>query len=293
MGRRELIVQELSDAMDDPRAVDAVLRRHSDSKGVLYQALAEVLPIQEERLRRDAGKTAEARREKDTLQREAEALGARIEQLRQREVELEEATHRLDEEIKSKGATLAGAAALERGGFTSERLEQLDEALRSIAVAHQAQPQQVVDLFFQLLGSLDLPVALEAEVHRAEARLHAAKSDLERTEAERDALREEAEAHRGVLSALERLRKRGVEPDRLPNLDRLVRDSGASLSGLLRQLKRHGSIAKTAASLEKRRRALQGKAEQLQREIASLKAKHEEIQADLLDMRREMLALSI
>ena len=69
---------------------------------------------------------------------------------------------------------------------------------------------KVGDVFFELLSRLDRPAALKIEERRADQQLQETKAELVRVEAELKRVSALADARRGPIEALGRLRRRGV-----------------------------------------------------------------------------------
>ena len=154
MGRRELILQELLEAMSSGGDVERVIRRHSDSKSVLFQAIAMAIPIALERLRSAVDEETSAQKLVDVLQRQIEELQSQIHNL-QEQVTVSKETHgRIDEAVKENRSLLDKAASLEKSGFSPGHLRQLKQKLEDLAIDRKSTVSNVTDFFFQLVDRL-------------------------------------------------------------------------------------------------------------------------------------------
>jgi len=293
MGRRELIVEELLEAMDKGGDVDFVLRRHGDSRNILYQALVIVIRIAEDRLRKAVRDVASARKLVETLQQQAEAMKAKNEELQERVASLEHKEAEVAATLKTKQTLLNESASLERIGFDAERLRQLRAVLERMAVERKLPLDKVTEVFFELLDRLDDPVALKIEEQRAEESLHEAKAAVERGKADARHLDEVAEARRGPIEALERLRGRGVKENDIPDWSRLLSASRTSPKRLTQKIGQFGTLQKAVVDLKRQRDELAAEQRDRVSKVESLKEEWESVGAQLMEMRQEMLVLSM
>ena len=125
MGRRELIIDELIEALDTDGSVETVLRRHEESRSPLYQALVFVIRTAEDRLRKAVRDAASARKQTKTLRQQEEALNARIQELEEQVTARERLNVQLEDTVKTKQTLLDEMDSLERSGFHADRLKQL------------------------------------------------------------------------------------------------------------------------------------------------------------------------
>ena len=293
MGRRELIVEELLQAMDQGGDVDFVLQRHKDSRSGLYQALVIVIRIAEERLRKAVRDVTSARKLVEILQQQAEAMKAKNEELQDRVTSLEQKEAEVATTLKTKQALLDESTSLERIGFDAERLRQIGAVLKRIAVEKKLPLDKVTDVFFELLDRLDDPVALKIEEQRAEQSLHEAESAVEREKADLRHLEEASEARRGPIEALERLRGRGVKESEIPSWSRLLSASRTSPKGLTLKIRQYGTIQKAVVDLKRQRDELATEQRDRASKVKSLNEERERVGAQLMEMRKEMVVLSL
>ena len=293
MGRRELILQELLEAMESGGDIERVIRRHSDSKSVLFQAIAMAIPIAIERLRSVVDEETSAQKLVDVLLPQIEELRSQIHNLQEQVTELKETHRRIDEAVKDNQSLLDKAASLERNGFSLGHLRQLQQKLEDLAIDRKSTVNNVTDFFFQLVDRLDNTVGLRVDVQRSEKRLSELSIEIRNKEAEVQSLANVAEARRIPLNALELLRAKGVKYEEIPRWQRLVQGSGVRLVDLNRNVKEYGSLKKAIAHLERNKRQLLDEDRDLTIKVQSLNQEQGQAWEELQELNTEMLGQAV
>ena len=211
MSRTELILNELLKALEDGADPGRVLRRHGDSKSVLYSALSAVIPVAEERLQSAVAEERSARKRLDGLREEIKAAEARRNGLVEEIADTGEKLRQVLAELSSKIAPLESAEALGRMGFTPDRLKQLHEFLSGIPIARRGSKDDVVAAFFEIAAKMSRSLDLKLQEKRTEERLTCTKMELAQSRAEVERLENVAKSLREPIEALDRLRGVGVD----------------------------------------------------------------------------------
>ena len=94
MSKKDDIVEELLDSVDDPTELENVFRRYSSSKGPFYLALAEATSQLDEGFRNAAREAADAAVQKENLHEELDSLAGQKWELEQVRVELDRSLYR-------------------------------------------------------------------------------------------------------------------------------------------------------------------------------------------------------
>ncbi|MBI2858115.1 MAG: hypothetical protein HYX90_03455 [Chloroflexi bacterium] len=147
--KTEIIKGELLACLDNPSAVESVMKQHSDSKGPAYAALGEATVILTQRFKSLVENSAAA--EKDYAHRQqaiklAEAKQAEINTaIDQKTKELAS----LDGQLEQKKQVLRKAKELAALGFGADQLDKLHKMLAETGLAQGVKAQDAIKLFFQ------------------------------------------------------------------------------------------------------------------------------------------------
>ena len=135
MSRTDLIERELLQALGNG-SVEEVLQRHSDSKSVIYAALARVIPVAKKQLATAGHERKQAEEEGAELRSTADQLLSEAKRLSDEVAAKKRELEEIDGQVESRRELLRTADELEAAGWTQARLQDLRNA---IANADQAQ----------------------------------------------------------------------------------------------------------------------------------------------------------
>lgn len=264
------ITQELLDAVDHPDQLDAVVARHSRSKGPLYNALARAtntlkgqLPALGKKIKVAEDNHRKRQEQMDTLDREIAAL-------RQRSVALAKQLADTESKLARNRETLDQVARLQKRGFGPGELTRLHDILGQMAASQGAKPEDGVSQFFETVSRYEHVVSLDLEAKRAEVRAKQAKADAKRWEAEARSAEAQSKARREAIQATERLLARGVKPEDLLQWGAILAAHGLTVKDVGTDLARYGSLTKTCRERDGLLRRLQADVEKTTNELVPL-----------------------
>ena len=152
------IYHELSDGLEKGMDWPKFLAKHSGSKGPLYNAIGrfftevelKIWALNEEKSRVQ-GELNQVQLELDSLDQRREEAESGILSLENRQNVLTEQVKTQEVELADKSELVKRLAEVERFGFDSERLIQLQGALREISMRHGLKGKEAVGKFFDAL----------------------------------------------------------------------------------------------------------------------------------------------
>jgi hypothetical protein len=276
---KETITRELLDSLDDPSGLEAVLKRHSRSKGPLYLALAEATSQFSQCLFQTREDLSHLQATRDELQEGVESLDTRCR-------ELEEKARSLDDQVNQAEGRLTGAQTLldkaqhlEARGFGEEELARLYELLGQTAASHGLPPEQGVAQFFETVQDYEHLVSLELEAQSAQSRAEKAKAEAERWEAEARSKEAHTRARAATIDTVERLLGKGVKEGDFRQWERTINRAGVSAEALAGELERYGSLERLSKEREQRSEKLQVQMEQTEARLEALRKEQAKAQA--------------
>ena len=225
----------------------AFIAKHSGSKSALYNAI--------DRFFHDMGPEIIAAKEKLSLvQRELDEAGLRLDQrglelnsLDQKVKEadkviqtknhdlalLEEKRNVLNEQLETietklaeKSQLLEHAGELVKLGFATERLRQLQEALKEIGAKTGLKGKEAVDKFFDELKDYDAKTGFEQEIQRLETITETKKLEAGKWQAEADSLSRRHKDQSEAIAAVQSLIKHRVNIEQIVSWNGLVNKLG-------------------------------------------------------------------
>jgi chromosome segregation ATPase len=229
MSLTDEIYRELSDGLEKGLDWQQFLAKYSGSKGPLYNAIGRFFTEVELKIRA-------LNEERNRVQSELDQAGLRLDSLDQRIKEgesniasLENRENVLNRQVETLEVKLAAKselakhlAELERLGFDSERLRQLQEALREIGVKHGVKGKEAVSKFFDDLKDYESVLGAELRLKGLEEKTETKKLEAENWQAKEEALRRKHDDLREALGAVHALRTRGIKPSQMITWHRIL-----------------------------------------------------------------------
>ena len=218
MSLTDEIYRELLDGLENNLDWSQFIAKHSASKGPLYNAIG--------RFFTEVGpKIAALNEEKSRVQSELEQAGLTLESLDQRKKEaesnitsLEDRENGLNGQVETLEAKLAEKSGLvkhledlEKLGFGSERLRQLEEALKEIGRRHGLNSKETVSKFFDDLKDYDLVLEAEVQLKGLQTQIETKKLEAENWRAKEEALRKKHDDLKEAVEAVGALRAKSIE----------------------------------------------------------------------------------
>ena len=295
MSRTDVVVHELKQAVMTGEDVEEVLRRHEDSKSVLYRALAEVLPWAGAELTSAAANLesrldakAQVGRDIESLTPVRDGLQAEIDRHRQESAEL---TDRLE----GRRAERDQLDQLGAWGFHPERLAELREFVERLSAEQGVLPEDAAAEVFAFLGRYEGVASLDVEARRAERRAEEARAEASRWSAEARRREAHTKLRIATIDATERLLARGVKEPDIARWHRILDRAGLTPSKLARELERLGSLEKACRERERKLQGLDKRVEETTARLDSLrkterrtKASIAAVEANAVGTMREM-----
>jgi chromosome segregation ATPase len=218
MSLTDEIYRELLDGLENNLDWQQFVARHSASKGPLYNAIAlffsEVEP-----------KIVSLNKEKSQLQSELDQAGLALDSLDRREKEAESNIKSLEERgniLKGQVETLEAKflekselverlAELERIGFESERLRQLEEALKEIGMKYGLKGKETIGRFFDDLKDYGAVLEAEVQLKGLQTKIETKKLTAENWQAKEEALRRKHDDLKEAIKAVAALRVKNIK----------------------------------------------------------------------------------
>ena len=218
MSRTDEIYLELLDGLEKGLDWQQFLAKHSASKGPLYSAIGRFFTEVE-------SKIVALHEEKSRVQSELEQAGLMLDSLNQKIKEaesnitsLEDSKNVLNEQVETLETKLAEKselakhlAELEKLGFDSERLKQLQEALKEIGMRHGLKGREAVGKFFDALKDYEAVLWAELQLKGLQTQIETKKLEAENWQAKEEALRRKYDDLKEALGAVHALRTRSIK----------------------------------------------------------------------------------
>ncbi len=179
MTLREIITEELLNAVGHPEELENISRTYSRSKGPYYAALLDATSQLQDQLEDLSEEISDTNEQKKMLVLQGASLEEQRDELAQ-EVQVQE--ERLDaagSRVAEVQAVLNHADQLAQRGFGQEELNRLYELLAQIAADQAVPAEQGVEEFFKTMSRYEHIVSLDLEATRAESRAAQAKAEAE------------------------------------------------------------------------------------------------------------------
>ena len=211
------IYHELLDGLEKGLDWQQFIAKHNNSKGPLYNAIGrffteigpKVAALNEENSRVQS-KLDQARLTLDSLDQKIKEGESNIASLEDRGNVLNEQVKTLETELAKRSESVKYLAELERLGFDSERLRQLQEALKEIGLRHGLKGKETVTKFFSDLKEYDLVIEAEVQLKGLQTQVETKKLEAETWQAKEEALRRKHDDLKEAIEAVGALRAKGI-----------------------------------------------------------------------------------
>jgi len=212
------IYRELSDGLEKGLDWSQFLAKHSTSKGPLYNAIGRLFTEVEFKIRALNEERNRVQSELDQAGLRLDSLGQKIKEGESNIASLEDRENVLNGQVETLEAKLAEKSGLvkhledlEKLGFDSERLRQLEEALKKIGMRHGLLGQQTVDKFFDDLKDYESVLGAELKLKGFQTQMETKKLESENWQAKAEALKRKHDDLKEAIEAVHALRTRGIK----------------------------------------------------------------------------------
>jgi len=279
------IYHELIDGLEQGLDWQQFRAKHNNSKGPLYNAIGrffteigpKVAALNEENSRVQS-KLDQARLTLDSLGQKINEGESNIASLEDRGNVLNEQVKTLETELAKRGESVKYLAELERLGFDSERLRQLQEALKEIGLRHGLKGKETVTKFFSDLKEYDLVIEAEVQLKRLQTQIETKKLEAETWQAKEEALRRKHDDLKEAIEAVGALRAKNIKESQIIAWHQIL-TRFQTVEQFAESLTRCGDITKLlkakeeeAESYELRLTKAQSQLETLEKERARIEA---------------------
>jgi DNA repair exonuclease SbcCD ATPase subunit len=229
MSLTDEIYRELWDGLEKNLDWSQFLAKHSASKGPLYTAIGrfftevgpKIVALNEEK-RLVQSKLDQAGLTMDSLDQKIKEAKSNIASLEDREDVLNGQVETLEAKLAEKSELVKHLAELEKLGFDSERLRQLQEVLKEIGMKHGLRGQQTVDKFFDDLKDYESVLEAELRLKGLQTQIETKKLEAENWQAKEKALKRKHDDLKEAFGAAHALRTRGIKPSQIITWHRIL-----------------------------------------------------------------------
>ncbi len=265
MTLREIITEELLNAVEHPEQLENISRTYGRSKGPYYAALLDATNQLQDQLDELLEEISDAIEQKKVLEQQVTTQHDKRDGLAQEVQVVEERLNEGNARLAESQDTLDRAVELERMGFGTEELTRLYEILAQLAANQGAVPEEAVAEFFRTIQRYEQVVSLDLEATRAESRAAQAKAEAERWESEADAREVQSKARIAVIDLLEDLLGKGIKADDFVGWSVVIEKAGVTVEELAESLVEYSTIQALSADRQKQ-------AEEIRTQITGLEA---------------------
>lgn len=218
MSLTDEIYIELLDGLEKGLDWQQFLAKHSTSKGPLYSAIGrfftevepKIVALNEEKSRVQS-ELDQAGLTLDSLDRKIKEAESNFASLEDRKNVLNEQVETMETKLAEKSELAEHLAELGKLGFDSERLKQLQEALREIGMRHGLKSKEAVGKFFDALKDYEAVLGAELQLKGLQTQIETKKLEAENWQAKEEALRIKHDDLKEALGAVHALRTRGIK----------------------------------------------------------------------------------
>jgi len=212
------IYRELSDGRDEGLDWQQFITKYSNSKGPLYNAIRrfftevgiKIAALNEEN-NRVQSELDQAGLRLDSLDQKIKEAKSNIVSLEDKENSLNEQVSILETELAEKSELAKCLAEIERLGFNTERLSQLQQTLKEIGMKHGLKGQEAVGKFFDDLKDYESVLGAEVQLKGLQTQIETKKLESENWQAKEEALKRKHDDLKEALEAVHALRTRGIK----------------------------------------------------------------------------------
>jgi DNA repair exonuclease SbcCD ATPase subunit len=210
------------------------------------------------------------------LDRKIKEGESNITSMENRENALNGQVETLEVKLAAKSALVKHLAELEKIGLDSERLRQLEEALKEIGMRHGLRGQQTVDKFFDGLKDYESVLGAELQLKGFQTQIEIKKLEAENWQAKEEALRRKHNDLQEALGAVHALRTRGIKASQIITWHQIL-NRFQKVEQLAESLAQYGDMAELlksrkeeAKNCELRLAKAQSQVETLEKERAKI-----------------------
>jgi chromosome segregation ATPase len=277
------IYRELLDGLEKGLDWEQFLAKYSASKRPLYNAIArfftevkpKIVALNEEKSR--------VQRELDQAKMTLDSLDRKIKEAESNFVSLEDRKNVLDEQVEALEAKLAEKSELakhlselEKLGFDSERLKQLQEVLGEIGAKHGLRGKEAVSKFFGDLKDYGAVLGAELQLKGLQTQIETKKLEAENWQAKEEAFRRKHDDLKEAVGAVHALYTRGIKASQIITWSKVL-SRFQTVEQFEQSLAQYGDMTKLlearkeeTQSYELRAANAQGQVEALEKERAKI-----------------------
>jgi len=222
MSLTDEIYRELLDGLEKGLDWEQILAKYGASKGPLYNAITrlftevkpKIVALNEEK-KRAQSELDQAGLTLDSLYQKIKEAESKIASLEDRENVLNQQVETLESKLAEKSELAKHLSELERLGFDSERLKQLQEALKEIGMRLGFKGREAVNTFFDALKDYETVLRTELQLKGLQTQIDTKKLEAENWQAKEEALRRKHDDLKEALEAVHALRIRGIKVSKI------------------------------------------------------------------------------
>ncbi len=212
------IYRELSDGLGKDLDWQQFIAKYSGSKGPLYNAIGrfftevgpKIVALKEEGSRVQS-ELAQAGLTMDSLNRKIKEAQSNIASLEDKKTILDGQVETLEAKLAAKSGLVKHLEDLEKLGFDSERLRQLEEVLKEIGMRHGLNSKETVSKFFDDLKDYALVLEAEVQLKGLQTQIETKKLEAENWQAKEETIRREYYNLKEALEAVHTFFNRGIK----------------------------------------------------------------------------------
>jgi len=222
MSLTDEIYRELLDGLENNLDWQQFMVKHSASKGPLYNAIGrfftevgpKIVALNEEKSRVQS-ELDQAGLTMDSLNQRKKEAQSNIASLEDKKIILNEQVWILETELAEKSELAKCLAEIERLGFNTERLSQLQQTLKEIGMKHGLKGQEAVGKFFNALKDYESVLGAELQLKGFQTQMETKKLESENWQAKEEALKRKHDDLKEAIEAVHALRTRGIKPSQI------------------------------------------------------------------------------
>ena len=257
------------------------IAKYSASKGPLYNAIGRFLHDMEPKVKalgEVQRKLDDAGLRLDSLDQKIKEAENNVARLEDRKNTLNQQTETLETKLAEKREVMKRVEELEKRGFDTERLRQLQGTLTEIGAKTGLTSREAVSKFFAELKDYDAKTGFEAEIQRLETISETKKLEAENWQAKAERLESQYRNLKEAIDGMQALLKRGVKAEQIVSWNGIVSKLGGpeELQDKLGQYKSMSELLNTmkeeAESYESRLTKVKSQLETLEKERSKIEA---------------------
>jgi chromosome segregation ATPase len=275
------IYQELVEGLKPGLDYTHLQVKYRNSKGPFYNAYGRLIRDMEPKVRELGavqGKLAAAGLKLDQLDQRTKEAESSLAPLEEKESTLNEQVATLETKVSEKSKLLEHAGELEKLGFDTERLKQLQDTLREIGAKQGLKGKEAVTKFFDDLKDYEAVLEAESLLKGLQTQIETKKLEAKKWQAEEEAARRKHDDLKETIGAIYALRAKGMKDSQIITWQRLL-NQVESIEQFDEHLRQYGDITKLlnarkeeAQSYETRLTKAQSEVETLEKEKAKMEA---------------------